>query len=79
MYQRFVDIINGKTADVRFIFEGIDDNVEIAAHKDILAASSPIFNNIFNSELRSDVLVVDASPEAFKEFLQCSSMKRRLN
>lgn len=61
-----------KTADVHFIFEEKDGNVKIAAHKDVLAASSPVFDTMFNVELREegDVMTVDSSREAFEEFLQ---------
>lgn len=46
--------------------------MKIPAHKELLAVSSPVFNAMFNGELKekSDVKIVDASYEAFKEFLQ---------
>lgn len=46
--------------------------VEIWAHKKMLAASSPVFNAIFNGPLKEsgDVKIADVSEDAFREFLQ---------
>lgn len=74
MHQIFQKMMKSKTPDVQFIFEGKDDNetVKISAHKDVLAAMSPVFDSMFNGELKEkgDVKIVDASAAAFEEFLQ---------
>lgn len=46
--------------------------VKIAAHKKLLTASSPVFNAMFNGPLKEsgDIKIMDASPDAFREFLQ---------
>lgn len=61
-----------KWSDVCFTFEEGDDVVKVPAHKDILAASSPVFDAMFNGDLKEngDVKIVDASSSVFKEFLQ---------
>lgn len=72
MFQKFMEIIMKKTPDVHFIFEEDNDTVKLPAHKDVLAASSKVFDAMFNGELKEegDVNIVDASSAAFKEFLQ---------
>ena len=64
--------LNEKFADVHFVFN-IDDEVQkVPANKVILAALSSAFDDMFFESLSepTDVEIVDASPEAFKEFLQ---------
>lgn len=58
------------TSDVEFIFE--NDNVKILANRVVLAASSPVFDAMFNGKLKEkgNVKITDASPEAFRAFLQ---------
>lgn len=58
--------------DVHFVFESSDRTVKVPAHKGLLAASSPVFNAMFNGELKEndEVKIVDATYEAFEEFLQ---------
>lgn len=72
--QVFQKIVVSRTPDVHFIFNGNGDDkaTKIAAHKDVLAAVSPVFDVMFNGELKEkgDVKIVDASAAAFKEFLQ---------
>ncbi|XP_031631812.1 BTB/POZ domain-containing protein 6-A-like [Contarinia nasturtii] len=64
---------DSKTADVNFVFI-IDDEqfISIPAHKSILAVGSPVFEAMFYGPMKEkdDVKIVDASPEAFKVFLQ---------
>lgn len=69
MFQKFMEIIMKKTPDVHFIFEEDNDTVKLPAHKDVLAASSKVFDAMFNGELKEegDVNIVDASSAAFKE------------
>lgn len=74
LVQVFQKMMKSKIPDVQFIFEGNADEeaTKIPAHKDVLAAMSPVFNAMFNSELKEkgDVKIVDASAAAFEEFLQ---------
>lgn len=58
--------------NVHFVLKNGNKNMKIPAHKELLAVSSPVFNAMFNGELKEkgDVRIVDASYEAFKEFLQ---------
>lgn len=72
LMQKFVDLMRSKNADIRFIFEDADDIVKLPAHKDILSASSPTFDAMFNGDLKEegDVRIVDVSAAAFEEFLQ---------
>lgn len=72
LVQKFVDLMRSKNADIRFIFEDADDIVKLPAHKEILAASSPTFDAMFNGDLKEegDVRIVDVSAAAFEEFLQ---------
>lgn len=75
MHQKFVDIMSNQTSDVhivQFIFERENGVTKIPANKAVLAASSPVFDAMLFGDLREDgdVPIVDATPEAFKEFLQ---------
>lgn len=72
MYQKCYDKLISQTTDIQFIFGSDDDVVKVPAHKSVLSASSPVFDAMFNGELKegNDVEIVDASPDAFKEFLQ---------
>lgn len=60
------------TPNVQFIFENDGETVKIPAHKGLLSVSSPVFDAMFNGELKEkgDVRIVDATPAAFQEFLQ---------
>lgn len=66
--------LNQRTSDVNFIFDSnvSTNGTKIPAHKCILSASSKAFDTMFYGSLRetSDVRITNASPEAFKEFLQ---------
>lgn len=65
--------LDSKTADVSFKFAVDTDHPEvIVAHKNLLSAGSPVFDTMFYGSLieAGDVPIVDASPAAFKEFLQ---------
>lgn len=70
----FQKMMSSKPKDVQFIFEVKGDNeaVKISAHKEVLAAMSPVFNAMFNGELKEkgDVKIVDVSAAAFEEFLK---------
>lgn len=74
IYVKCHDVLISITADVHFIFEAEAeaDVVKISANKAVLAASSPVFNAMFNGELKEkgDIKLVDVSSAAFKEFLQ---------
>lgn len=61
---------NSAVADVNFIFR--DENQKIPANKCLLAIASPVFQRMFYGDLKEsgDINIVDASPEAFIEFLQ---------
>lgn len=64
--------LNGELADVDFLFD-VDGEIErVPANRAILAAESSVFKSMFFGiwEEDGDVKIVDASPEAFKEFLQ---------
>ncbi|XP_055307396.1 BTB/POZ domain-containing protein 6-like [Sitodiplosis mosellana] len=58
------------TADVHFVFSMSAKN--ISSHKIILSVGSPVFHAMFYGSLpeKGDVVIKDASPGAFKEFLQ---------
>lgn len=58
--------------DVQFLFEKNGEIVTIPANKLLLTTSSPVFHAMFNGELKEkgEVKITDASPEAFREFLQ---------
>lgn len=72
IYEKSHDILISATADIHFIFETESDTVKVPANRACLAASSPVFNAMFNGELKEegDVKIVDVSSAAFKEFLQ---------
>ncbi|KAG4079512.1 hypothetical protein HA402_005209 [Bradysia odoriphaga] len=73
IYEKCHDILVRTMVDVNFIFETEGDNVvKVSANKACLAASSPVFNVMFNGDLREegDIKIVDVSAAAFKEFLQ---------
>lgn len=75
MHQKFVDIMSNQTSDVhivQFIFERENGVTKIPANKAVLAASSAVFDAMLFGDLweDGDVPIVDATPEAFKEFLQ---------
>lgn len=61
-----------QSLDVQFIFGNDNDTIKVPANKVVLAALSPVFNAMFNGELKENgnVKITDASPEAFQEFLQ---------
>lgn len=68
MHEKFIKDMKKQYADVKFRFNCGD---ELSAHKSVLAASSPVFNRMFNGELKEkgDVDIKDASASGFKEFL----------
>lgn len=59
-----------RTADVYFVFS--NDVDRLPAHKNILSVGSSVFEAMFYGSLieKDDILIVDASAAAFKEFLQ---------
>lgn len=62
-----------RTCDVFFVFESESGETHrIPAHKCILSAISPMFDAMFYGPLKKDgdINITDASPDAFKEFLQ---------
>lgn len=71
MFEKFVEIMKTQYADVKFCFDCDGEVVKLPAHKCILAASSPVFNAMFNGDLKEkgDVEIKDASPAVFEEFL----------
>lgn len=62
--------LDSKSADVFFVFG--NDSERIPAHKFIMSLGSPVFDAMFNGRVNEqvDVLIVDATSEIFKEFLQ---------
>lgn len=62
--------LDSKTADVYFVVGAYLERVP--AHKCILAAGSSVFETMLYGSIaeKGDVLIVDATAEAFKEFLQ---------
>ncbi|XP_055307073.1 BTB/POZ domain-containing protein 6-B-like, partial [Sitodiplosis mosellana] len=64
--------LNEKLADVHFAFNVGDEIRKVPANKANLAALSSVFDRMFYGSLTEDgdVKIVDASVEAFKEFLQ---------
>lgn len=71
MLEKFVEIMKTQYADVKFCFDCDGDVVKLPTHKGVLAASSPVFDAMFNGELKEkgDVEINDASPIVFEEFL----------
>lgn len=61
---------NSTITDVQFIFS--DEKKTIAANKCLLAVASPVFERMFYGQLKEsgDVDIVDATHDAFLEFLQ---------
>lgn len=65
--------LNRQWSDVNFILNTDDNGVErIPAHKLVLANGSDVFTAMLFGELKEtgDIKVIDASADAFKEFLQ---------
>lgn len=64
--------VMSKEPDFHFVFKCNGEIVKIPARKDLLAASSPVFDAMFNGELKEkgDVEIKDASAAGFQEFLQ---------
>lgn len=64
--------LNDELADVNFVFRTDGEIENVPANKAILAAISSVFNRMFFGVLKEagDVEIVDASADAFKEFLQ---------
>ncbi|XP_055304166.1 kelch-like ECH-associated protein 1B [Sitodiplosis mosellana] len=62
--------LDTKTSDTKFAFK--DSTESVVAHKSILSIGSPVFDAMFYGSLPEEthILIVDASPNAFKEFLQ---------
>lgn len=66
--------LNEERADVHFIFN--TSNERIPAHTTILAAMSDAFNNnTFFQLMKKEILIEDASADAFKQFLQFAYLK----
>lgn len=61
---------NANITDVHFIFS--DEKKKIAANKCLLAVASPVFERMFYGHLKEpgDINIVDATYDAFLEFLQ---------
>lgn len=61
--------LDEKTADVHFIF---DTDECVPAHKNLLIATSKVFEAMFNGcwQEKENVRIIDASAKSFKEFLQ---------
>lgn len=59
-------------SDVDFVFEMDDIILKVPANKGILAVLSPVFNRMFFGMMKekNEVIIKDAEPDAFKEFLQ---------
>lgn len=65
--------LNPKGADVNFVFDADTDHPQkLPAHKIILSLDSPVYDRMFFGSMqeKGDVLIVDATIAAFKEFLQ---------
>lgn len=65
--------LNDSTADVHFVIESDNGESErIPSHKLLLVAYSEVFQVMFNGSWKEndDVKIVDATADAFKEFLQ---------
>ncbi|XP_037049626.1 uncharacterized protein LOC119083919 [Bradysia coprophila] len=62
--------LNAEKADVHFIFKSGDERVP--AHKSLLSRGSDVFQTMFDGPLKEegDIEIVDATAEAFKEFLR---------
>ncbi|XP_055305910.1 BTB/POZ domain-containing protein 6-B-like [Sitodiplosis mosellana] len=71
--------LDSNTADLNFIFGAGSDRIEsVPAHKIILSISSPVFETMFYGSLKekAKIPIVDATAEAFKEFLQLFYLTR---
>lgn len=70
--QKLQEVVFRKMSDVEFYFEHESGDVRIPAIKSILSTSSPVFNAMFNGDLKEkgDVKITDASSDTFDEFLQ---------
>lgn len=66
--------LNPEISDVNFIF----DNDKVPSHKVILAAGSPVFQQMFFGSMKEmgNVSITDVSADAFKEFLQFFYLKK---
>ncbi|XP_031634306.1 BTB/POZ domain-containing protein 2-like [Contarinia nasturtii] len=64
--------LNDRLADVRFLFVVDGKSEEVPANRSVLAALSSVFDKMFYGSLKEEtnVKIVDASAQAFKEFLQ---------
>lgn len=64
--------LKSKKADVHFIFESNGSSERVPAHKILLSSASEVFDAMFYGSLKEegDIKIVDASPEAFKQFLR---------
>lgn len=62
--------LNHEISDVNFIFD--DGERKVPSHKVLLAAGSPVFQQMFFGSMKEkgDVSITDVSIDAFKEFLQ---------
>lgn len=71
MLKKSIEILKTQYGDVRFCFDCDGDVVKLPAHKGVLSASSPVFNAMFNGDLKEkgDVDIEDASPVVFEKFL----------
>lgn len=69
-----------KSADVHFTFESSNNSEEtrIDAHKNLLSATSDVFEAMFYGDLKepAEIRMVDVSDAAFKEFLQYFYQRR---
>lgn len=68
--------LSNEISDVKFVFINKETNEKIAtipAHKFVLIMASDQFRKLFNGSWKekNEVEIVDSSPAAFKEFLQC--------
>lgn len=64
--------LNDSVSDVQFIFDHDGISQPISAHKCLLAIASPVFQRMFYGDLKEGdtVHIIDATSEAFIEFLQ---------
>lgn len=64
--------LHEETADVHFVFLTNGERKKLPAHKYMLGIGSPVFQSMFYGSLKEqgDVVITDATIEAFEEFLQ---------
>lgn len=64
--------LKSRKADVHFVFESNGTSERVPAHKIILSSGSAVFDAMFYGSLKEegDIKIVDASAEAFKQFLR---------